>query len=34
MKKSRGYGLPWPSGAGVKAIHAAFPAKRGLPDPK
>ena len=34
MKKSRAWGLPWPSAAEVKDIHASFPAASGLPDPK
>ncbi len=34
MKKSRGFGLPWPAHPNVKAIHAALPAASGLPDPK
>ena len=34
MKKSRAWGLPWPSAPEVKDIHASFPAASGLPDPK
>jgi hypothetical protein len=34
MKKSRGFGLPWPEAASVKAIQATFPAASGWPDPK
>ncbi len=34
MKKSRGYGLPWPEAPNVKAIHASYPPVSGLPDPK
>lgn len=34
MKKSRGYGLPWPDAPNVKAIHATYPATSGLPDPQ
>lgn len=34
MKKSMGYGLPWPSHAKVKTIHASYPGKSGYPDPK
>jgi hypothetical protein len=34
MKKSRGYGLPWPDDPSVKAIQAAFPPASGLPDPQ
>jgi hypothetical protein len=33
MKKSRGYGLPWPAGPAVKASQATFPPASGLPDP-
>lgn len=33
MKKSMGYGLPWPDHPKVKAIQAAFPPASGLPDP-
>jgi hypothetical protein len=34
MKKSLGFGLPWPDHPKVKTIHASYPAKSGLPDPK
>ena len=34
MKKSRAWGLPWPSAPVVKDIHGSFPAASGLPDPK
>ena len=34
MKKSMGFGLPWPDHPKVKAIHATYPPKSGLPDPK
>lgn len=34
MKKSRGFGLPWPSDPSVKTIQASFPAASGQPDPK
>lgn len=34
MKKSLQYGLPWPDHPKVKTIHASFPPKSGLPDPK
>jgi hypothetical protein len=34
MKRSIGFGLPWPDHPKVKAIHASYPAKTGLPDPK
>jgi len=34
MRKSRGFGLPWPSHPNVKAIQAAFPPSSGLPDPR
>lgn len=34
MKKSRGFGLPWPDDPSVKAIHAAFPPASGLADPR
>lgn len=32
LKKSVGYGLPWPDGKGVKDAQAAFPKSMGLPD--
>jgi hypothetical protein len=32
MKKSIGFGLPWPDGPTVKEIQAAFPPASGLPD--
>lgn len=34
MKKSMGWGLPWPDHPKVKTIHEAFPKKSGPPDPK
>lgn len=34
MKKSLGFGLPWPSHPKVKTIQATFPPKSGQPDPK
>ncbi|HVK86671.1 MAG TPA: hypothetical protein VM513_21275 [Kofleriaceae bacterium] len=34
LKKSLQYGLPWPDHPKVKAIHASFPPKSGMPDPK
>lgn len=34
MKKSRGFGLPWPEHPNVKAVHASYPPASGLPDPK
>ncbi len=34
IKKSRGFGLPWPDHANVKAILAALPPAHGLADPK
>ena len=34
IKKSMGFGLPWPDHAKVKKIHASLPGKSGLPDPK
>jgi hypothetical protein len=34
LKKSLGYGLPWPVHPKVKTIHASYPPKSGLPDPK
>lgn len=34
IKKSMGFGLPWPEHPKVKTIHAALPPKSGLPDPK
>jgi hypothetical protein len=34
LKKSMGYGLPWPVHPKVKTIHASYPPKSGLPDPK
>ncbi len=34
MRKSRGFGLPWPDAPVVKGIHAAFPPASGLPDPR
>ncbi len=34
MKKSRGFGLAWPSDPSVKTIQAAFPPASGQPDPR
>jgi hypothetical protein len=34
LKKSMGFGLPWPGHPKVKNIQGSFPAKSGLPDPK
>jgi hypothetical protein len=34
MKKSMGYGLPWPTHPKVKIIQASYPPKSGQPDPK
>lgn len=34
MKKSVGFGLPWPNHPKVQVIQASFPAKSGQPDPK
>jgi hypothetical protein len=34
MKKSRGFGLPWPDAPSVKAAQATYPAASGWPDPK
>jgi hypothetical protein len=34
MKKSMGYGLPWPTHPKVKIIQASYPPKFGQPDPK
>jgi hypothetical protein len=34
MKKSRGFGLPWPDAPGDKTSQATFPAASGWPDPK
>jgi hypothetical protein len=33
MKKSMGFGLPWPDHPKVKQIHASYPPKSGLADP-
>jgi hypothetical protein len=33
MKKSMGFGLPWPTHPKVKTIQASYPPKSGLPDP-
>jgi hypothetical protein len=33
MKKSMGFGLPWPDHPKVKEIHASYPAKSGYADP-
>ncbi len=32
MKKSFGFGIPWPDHPKVKQLHASFPAASGLPD--
>lgn len=32
MKKSIGFGVPWPDGSGAKAAQAAFPPASGTPD--
>ena len=34
MKKSMGFGLPWPTHPKVQVIQASYPAKSGQPDPK
>jgi hypothetical protein len=34
MKRSRGFGLPWPAAPSVKASQATFPPASGLPDPR
>ena len=34
LKKSMAFGLPWPDHPKVKTIHAPYPPKSGLPDPK
>ncbi len=34
MKKSRGFGLPWPDAPNVKPIQASYPPVSGLPDPR
>jgi len=34
LKKSMGFGLPWPNHPKVKAIQASYPPKSGMPDPK
>nr|HEX4318666.1 hypothetical protein [Kofleriaceae bacterium] len=34
MRKSRGFGLAWPSDPSVKTVHAAFPAASGQADPR
>jgi len=34
MKKSLGFGLPWPTHPKVKTIQASYPPKSGQPDPK
>lgn len=34
IKKSMGFGLPWPTHAKVKAMHKTLPPKSGLPDMK
>jgi hypothetical protein len=34
MKKSMGFGLPWPDHPKVKEIQSAFPSASGLPDPQ
>jgi len=33
MKKSAGFGLPWPEQPKVQQVQSAFPASSGLPDP-
>lgn len=33
LKKSRGFGLPWPNHPKVKVIQASYPPKSGMPDP-
>jgi hypothetical protein len=33
MRKSMGFGLPWPNSPKVKTVQAAFPPASGLPDP-
>jgi hypothetical protein len=33
MKKSRGFGLPWPDAASVKSAQATYGSASGLPDP-
>jgi len=33
LKKSMGFGLPWPTHAKVKTIQASYPPKSGMPDP-
>jgi len=33
MKKSMGFGLPWPNHPKVKTIQASYPPKSGMPDP-
>lgn len=34
IKKSMPFGLPWPDHPKVKTIHASYPPKSGMPDPK
>ena len=34
LKKSMGFGLPWPAHPKVKTIQASYPSKSGQPDPK
>ncbi len=34
LKKSMGFGLPWPVHPKVKTIQASYPPKSGMPDPK
>jgi hypothetical protein len=34
MKKSRGYGLPWPEAPGAKGAQATYGGATGLPDPR
>lgn len=34
LKKSMGFGLPWPTHPKVKVIQASYPPKSGMPDPK
>jgi hypothetical protein len=33
MKKSAGFGLPWPEQPKVQQVQSAFPPSSGLPDP-
>jgi len=34
MKKSRGFGLPWPDHPRTRELRASFPPTSGLPDPR